>query len=76
MIAAANRRKYGIITTSKGKEVAMSEKLKVYCESSFWSYLTGRRTADEKIARSQAFTLKWWEDIATRREVCVSEFGL
>ena len=39
-------------------------KLKVYCETTFWSYLVGRQTADEKIARDQAFSL--------RRE----EFGL
>ena len=28
-------------------------KLKVYCETTFWSYLAGRQTADEKIARDR-----------------------
>lgn len=35
------------------------KKLKIYCETSFWFYLTGRQTDDEKIARWQALTLKW-----------------
>ena len=51
----------------------MSDKLKVYCETSFWSYLTGRQSSDEKIARCQAFTLKWWEDIAPHCEIYVSQ---
>ena len=33
------------------------KKLKVYCETTFWSYLVGRQTTDEKIARDQAFEL-------------------
>ena len=48
-------------------------KLKVYCETSFWSYLTGRRTTDEKIASCQAFTLRLWEDIAPRCEIYISQ---
>ncbi len=26
-------------------------KLKIYCETSFWSYLVGGPTSDEKVAR-------------------------
>ena len=42
-----------------GKEAEMGneKKLKVYCETTFWSYLVGRQTTDEKIARNQAFGL-------------------
>ena len=50
------------------------KRLKVYCETSFWSYLTGRRTTDEKVARDQAYTLKWWEDIAPACDVFVSQY--
>ena len=52
----------------------MSDKLKIYCETSFWSYLTGRQSADEKIARCQAFTLKWWQDIAPLCEIYISQY--
>ena len=51
----------------------MSDKLKIYCETSFWSYLTGRQSSDERIACCQAFTLKWWEDIAPHCEIYVSQ---
>ena len=36
------------------------EKLRVYLETSFFSYLTGRRTADRTIAMRQAETVLWW----------------
>ena len=39
-------------------------KLKIYCETSFWSYLVGGPTSDEKVARWQALTRKWWEEVA------------
>lgn len=42
-------------------------KRKVYCETSFWSYLVGGPTSDEKIARWQALTRRWWE---TERGFC------
>ena len=51
-----------------------NEKLKVYCETSFWSYLAGGRTSDEKIARDQALTQKWWEEIAPLCEIFVSQY--
>ena len=53
--------------------MAEPSKLKVYCETSFWSYLTGRLTTDERIARCQAFTLKLWEDIAPQCEIYISQ---
>jgi len=40
------------------------KKLKVYCETSFWSYLNGRHTPLQHIAIKQAATLQWWQDIA------------
>ena len=49
------------------------KKLKVYCETSFWSYLVGGPTSDEKVARWQALTRKWWEDIAPKCEIYVSQ---
>ena len=37
------------------------KKLKVYCETSFWSYLNGRPTPLQHIAVKQAATLQWWQ---------------
>lgn len=54
----------------------MVEKLKVYLESSFISYLTGRETTDAKIASWQALSRKWWKDEAPRCELNVSVFVL
>ena len=50
------------------------KKLKVYCETTFWSYLAGRQTTDEKIARDQAFTLKWWQEIAPKCDIYISQY--
>ena len=50
------------------------KKLKVYCETTFWSYLVGRQTTDEKIARDQAFTLKWWQEIAPKCDIYISQY--
>ncbi len=36
------------------------KKLKVYCETSFWSYLTGRPSAVQKTAYWQSLTRIWW----------------
>ena len=49
-------------------------RLKVYCETSFWSYLTGRTTSDQKVARWQSLTLKWFEEELPRCDVSVSDF--
>ena len=52
----------------------MSEKkLKVYCETSFWSYLNGRPTPLQHIAVKQASTLQWWQEIAPNCEIYVSQ---
>ena len=52
----------------------LKDKLKVYCETSFWSYLNGGRTPLEHIAVKQAATLKWWNDIAPTCDIFVSEY--
>ncbi len=48
-----------------GKKELMSEeakrKKKVYVETSFVSYLTGRATTREPIASWQAASRQWWE---------------
>ena len=49
-------------------------KLKVYCETSFWSYLVGGRTTDAKVAGDQALTQMWWEEIAPKCDVCISQY--
>ena len=36
------------------------QKLKVYCETSFWIYLTGRPSAVQKTAYWQSLTRIWW----------------
>ena len=48
-------------------------KLKVYCETSFWSFLNGRPTPLQHIAIKQAATLQWWEEIAPKCEIYVSQ---
>ena len=40
------------------------KKLRVYCETSFWSYLNGHPTPLQHIAVKQAATLQWWQEIA------------
>ena len=53
-----------------GEESEVSEKkLKVYCETSFWSYLNGRQTPLQHIAVKQAATLQWWQEIAPKCEI-------
>ena len=50
------------------------KKLRVYCETSFWSYLNGGRTPLEHIAVKQAATLQWWREIAPSCEIYVSQY--
>ena len=54
----------------------MSEetKLKVYLETSFWSFLNGRPTPLQHIAVKQAATLQWWQDIAPKCDVFISQY--
>ena len=47
---------------------------KVYCETSFWSYLTGGTPKDEKTARWQWLTRRWWEEVAPLCKIFVSEY--
>ena len=49
-------------------------RLKVYLESSFVSYLTGRETDDAKIAADQAYTRLWMRDQADLCDCRVSQF--
>ena len=46
--------------------MAEERKLRVYCETSFWSFLNGRPTPLQHIAIKQAATLQWWQEIAPR----------
>jgi len=50
------------------------KKLKVYCETSFWSFLNGRPTPLAHIAVKQAATLQWWQEIAPYCEIYISPF--
>ncbi len=54
--------------------MAGRKKLKVYLESSFVSYLTGRETDDAKIAADQAHTRRWMREQAPLCEVVVSQY--
>ena len=49
-------------------------KLKIYCETSFWSYLVGGPTSDEKVARWQALTRKWWERERQYCDIFISDY--
>ena len=52
----------------------VDKKLKVYCETTFWSYLNGRPTPLQHIAVKQAATLQWWQEIAPTCEIYVSQY--
>ena len=55
----------------------MSErKLRIYCETSFWSCLNGRPTPLQHIAIKQAATLQWWQEIAPKCEIYISQHVL
>ena len=54
--------------------MAEKNKLKVYLESSFVSYLTGRETDDAKIAADQAHTRRWMREQAPLCELHISQF--
>lgn len=61
-------------TTMEHEMDDSNPKLKIYCETSFWSYLVGGPTSDEKVARWQALTRKWWENERQYCTVFVSEY--
>ena len=48
-------------------------KLKIYCETSFWSYLTARPSSNPENAIRQSFSLRWMECIAPQCEIFVSD---
>ena len=52
------------------------KKLRVYLETSFVSYLTGKETTNAKIASDQAHTRRWWEEERGKCEVFVSSYTL
>jgi len=52
----------------------VEQKLKVYLETSFMFYLTGRETTDAKVAADQAFTRKWWSVEGPKCELFTSPF--
>ena len=54
----------------------MTDKLKVYLETSFVNYLTGRSTSNVKIASEQAYTRQWWETERGKCEVFVSGYTI
>lgn len=56
------------------EDEVMERKLKVYCETSFWSYLNGRPTPLQHIAVKQAATLQWWQEIAPKCEIYISQY--
>ena len=51
-------------------------KLRVYLETSFVSYLTGGATPNAKIAADQAYTRQWWECEKDKVDVFVSGYTL
>lgn len=50
------------------------QRLKVYCETTFWSYLNGGSTPLEHIAVKQAASREWWEQIAPTCDIYVSQY--
>ena len=54
--------------------VSKTNKLKVYLESSFVSYFTGRETDDAKIAADQAYTRRWMKEQSWRCNLYISQF--
>jgi len=50
------------------------KKLKVYCETSFLSWLVSRPSTIPDHAVKQAYTRKWWEDCAPKCELFASGF--
>ena len=50
------------------------KRAKVYLETSFISYMVGKDTTNAKIAAEQAWTRKWWDEIAPTCDVFVSNF--
>lgn len=54
----------------------MEQERKVYLETSFFSYLTGKKTSIALIAMRQALTLEWWEKESSQCSLYVSDYVL
>jgi len=54
----------------------VEQKLKVYLETSFVNYLTGRSTSNVKVASEQAYTRQWWESEKDLCDVFVSGYTI
>ena len=52
------------------------QRMKVYCETSFWSWLVSRPSANPDHAVKQAWTRKWWQESASSCDVFVSDHVL
>lgn len=64
------------VATGNGPRITMEEpktKLKVYCETSFWSYLTAKPSDDPEKAMRQAYSLRWWSEAAPKCDIFVSD---
>ena len=47
-------------------------KLKIYCETSFWSWLASDPSSNIDHAAKQEYTRKWWDEIAPHCDIFVS----
>lgn len=56
--------------------MAVEDKLRIYCETSFWSWLVSQPSSDPDHAVKQAWTRKWWEEAAPKCELFISEHVL
>ena len=52
------------------------QKLKVYLETSFVSYLTGGETDNARIASDQAYSRRWWAQERSKCEVYASAYTI
>ena len=50
----------------------MSGRLRVYCGTTFWSWLVARPATNPDHAVKQAYTRKWWEECAPLCDIYVS----
>ena len=49
-------------------------RLKVYCETTFWSWLVAKPSTNPDHAVKQAYTRKWWEECAPWCDIYVSDY--
>ena len=53
---------------------AAPKRLKVYCETSFWSWLVSSPSSNPDHAVKQAYTRKWWEEVAPKCDIFISQY--